>query len=64
MNFTLRQLDLLSTRADCVNPGPCRDSLVRRIEQLNVAHHLILAKLAATELNVESLSIVRELRFE
>ncbi len=30
MNFTLyrinRQLDLLSTRADRLNPGPCRDS--------------------------------------
>jgi hypothetical protein len=49
MNFTLyrinRQLDLLSTRTDRIKPGPCRDSLIRRITRLNVAHHLILAKM-------------------
>jgi hypothetical protein len=50
MNFTLyrinRQLELLSTRVDRIKPGPCRDSLIRRIDRLNIAHHLILAKLA------------------
>jgi hypothetical protein len=40
-----RQLNLLFTRADRCKPWPCRDSLVRRIERLNVAHHLILAKM-------------------
>jgi hypothetical protein len=49
MNFILyrinRQLDLLSTRADRIKPGPCRDCLIRRIARLNVAHHLILAKM-------------------
>jgi hypothetical protein len=41
-----RQLDLLSTRAQRIDLGPCRDSLIRRIEQLNRAHHTALAKLA------------------
>jgi hypothetical protein len=49
MNFSLyrinRQLDLLSTRADRIKAGPCRDSLIRRIARLNVARHLILAKM-------------------
>ena len=49
MNFTLycikRLLDLLSTRADRIKPGPCRDSLIRRMECLNVAHHLVLAEM-------------------
>ena len=49
MNFTLyridRQLDLLSTRADRIKPGLCRDCLIRRIARLNIAHHLILAKM-------------------
>jgi len=42
---TNRQLDLLSTRADLIKPGPCRDCLIRRIALLNTAHHLILAKM-------------------
>jgi len=49
MNFTLyrinRQLDLLSTHADRIKPGPCRDCLTRRIALLNAAHHLISAKM-------------------
>ena len=49
MNFTRylinRQLGLLSTRADRIKLGPCRDCLIRRIARLNAAHHLILAKM-------------------
>ncbi len=47
-----RQLDLLSTRADRIKPGACRDALIRRMERLNIAHHLVLAKMkkgSATE---------------
>jgi hypothetical protein len=33
-----RQLDLLCYRADRLKPGPRRDTLVRRIEALNVAY--------------------------
>jgi len=44
----IRQLDLLCTRADCIGPGVCRDSLFRRIEILNIRHHLRLAELAAS----------------
>ncbi len=51
MDYTLyrinRQLDLLAIRANRIGPGPCRDSLVRRMERLNVVHHLILARLAS-----------------
>jgi hypothetical protein len=51
MSFDLyyvnRQLDLLCVRADRISAGLCRDSLVRRIERLNMIHHLLLAKLAA-----------------
>jgi hypothetical protein len=44
-----RQLDLLCIRADRISAGLCRDSLIRRIEDLNVEHHLLLAKLAVSE---------------
>ncbi|SFS08757.1 hypothetical protein SAMN05421771_1531 [Granulicella pectinivorans] len=37
-----RQFDLLSIRAARCKSGQCRDSLLRRIECLNVAHHFIL----------------------
>jgi hypothetical protein len=43
-----RQLDLLCTRVDRIGPGACRDSLIRRIEILNIRHHLRLAELAAS----------------
>jgi len=42
-----RQLDLLRTRVDRIGPGACRNSLIRRIEILNICHHLRLAELAA-----------------
>ena len=45
--YVNRQLDLLCTRADRVRAGSCRDSLVRRIENLHVVHHMLLGKLAA-----------------
>ncbi len=49
MNFTLyrinRQLELLSTRTDRIRARPCRDSLIRRMERLNIAHHLVLVKM-------------------
>ncbi|MFI5109207.1 MAG: hypothetical protein ACHP78_10215 [Terriglobales bacterium] len=38
-----RQLDLLTYRADHLNPGPRRDVLVRRIEEQNVEYALLLA---------------------
>jgi hypothetical protein len=51
MDFKLylivRQLDLLCFRADRIVPGACRDSLIRRIERLNLDHHLRLAKVTA-----------------
>ena len=43
-----RQLDLLRTRVDRIGPGACRNSLIRRIEILNICHHLRLAELAAS----------------
>lgn len=39
----IRQLDLLGYRADHLKPGPRRDTLVRRIEALNVEFTLLLA---------------------
>ena len=49
MDFKLylinRQLDLLCLRADHIAPGACRDLLIRRIERLNIEHHLSLARL-------------------
>jgi hypothetical protein len=38
-----RQLDLLCYRADRLPDCPCRDSLIRRIEALNIACGLLLA---------------------
>jgi hypothetical protein len=43
----IRQLDSLCSLADRVGAGARRDSIVRRIERLNLAHHLLQAKLAA-----------------
>jgi hypothetical protein len=43
-----RQLDLLCVRVERIGPGACRDSLIRRIENLTIRHHLRLAELAAS----------------
>jgi hypothetical protein len=52
MHFKLyrinRQLDSLCALADRVGAGARRDSIVRRIEHLNLEHHLLLARLAAS----------------
>jgi hypothetical protein len=38
-----RQLDLLGYRADRLNPGPRRETLVARIERLLIEYGLALA---------------------
>jgi hypothetical protein len=38
-----RQLDLLGYRADRLNPGPRRETLVARIECLHILYALVLA---------------------
>jgi hypothetical protein len=38
-----RQLDLLGYRADRLNPGPCRDSLVAKMERLLTQYALVSA---------------------
>jgi hypothetical protein len=51
MDFKLylinRKLDSLCLRADRLGQGASWDSLIRRIERLNIEHHLRLAELAA-----------------
>jgi len=38
-----RQLDLLGDRADRLNPGPHRDTLIAKMQRLLIQHALILA---------------------